>query len=800
MDPLIEQWVWFYWNNGFSIIPLGVNEKNDLKAPSLKSWREYHNRLPTKDEITEWMNKGLFKNIGIICGNVSNNLVVIDIDDDSIPETIGLKLDKIMATGSWVAKTGKGYHIYCKHTGNPGGIKKPIKYKIEYRANRGYVAAPPSIHPNGSPYKFFTNGSPQRLPALQTKDVKEIFMQMKEKIADKWNIKEDKKIKTSGSIDEARGYPLCVEQAMQTVTKQGTRHDIIYGIASSFAFKEIPYDMAIKKIKQFNLERCIPPLDKRELESYVESAYKKGAKRYGCEFWIDQIGCCPFEDITQCSYGNRKHKRELASKYKIFKYSEQKHHETQETFYVKTGVHPQRLARLIINEYDYNFITTKDNKEIYYYNGGRYHTQGDTIIRSLSQEYMGDISTAHYKNEIEDYIKDSNYVDRNEVFTTDPNLINVKNGVYNIKTGELLPHSNTYYFLNELPVEYNPEKDCPLIKKFISEVVYENDIACLQEFIGYCLYRKYNIHKAFMFIGEGKNGKSTFINLLTKFVGERNVANKDLQGIIYNRFDIAALYGKLINAAADISNQALNQTGKFKELTGEDRVDAEQKYRDSFNFVNYAKFIFSANQLPAAKDDTYAFFRRWVLISFPNTFVGKKCDPNLIEKLTTKDELSGLLNWALEGLHRLLKNGDFSYNLSVDQVMERYKRLSDPEYAYVQEFLKCDMKQDARIIKDELYSHYVKWCTENNLPVTPKNMLTQKLTRHLPDIENGRPKINGKRVTTYEHISWKSELNDVFKLDNMNNNRKNADLTRISQEYDEFTSNPDTDEQQEETL
>ncbi len=755
MNKDLEQWIWFYWKQGFSIIPLGVNKKKDLKAPSLSSWRTYHHRLPKKEEIQEWINQDLFKNIGIICGHVSNDLVVIDIDDESIPETIGIKLDKISKTGSWVVKTGKGYHIYNKHTGNPGGIKKPNEYKIEYRANRGYVAAPPSIHPNGEQYKFFNNGSPQKLPHLQSKDVKEIFQQMKEKIGEEWNIKTKNEI-SPDNTEEARGYPRCTDYALNHIAKKGERHDIIYGISSSFAFKEIPYELAVKRIKQYNLEKCRPPLDDRELISYIESAYKPDAKRYGCEFWIDQMNFCPYENITDCPYGNKKQKRELAKKYKIFKWSEKTHPETKETYHAKTGIHPQRLSRLILNEYDFNFITTTDNKEIYYYNGGRYHEQGSTKIRSLSQEFMGDLTSSHYKNEIEDFIKDSNYVERNEVFTTHPDYINVKNGVINLKTGEVNAHSPEYYFLNEIPVEYKEEADCPKIKKFISEVVYEEDIPVLQEFIGYCLYRRYNIHKCFMFLGDGKNGKSTLINLITKFLGDGNVSNKELQDIVSNRFAISALYGKLLNAAADISDKALNQTGKLKELSGEDRVDAEQKYRDSFSFVNYAKFLFSANKLPAAKDDSYAFYRRWVLVSFPNTFVGKKCDPNLIEKLTTKKELSGLLNWAIEGLKRLLVQGDFSYNLTVEQVMERYKQLSDPEYAYVKEYLKHGQ---GYLEKDEVWSHYVKWCKDNQLPVSPKNMFSQKLGEHLHDMKNGRRRINGNRVQVYENISWKEDLN-----------------------------------------
>ena len=243
------------------------------------------------------------------------------------------------------------------------------------------------------------------------------------------------------------------------------------------------------------------------------------------------------------------------------------------------------------------------------------------------------------------------------------------------------------------------------------------------------------------------------INLMTAFLGEKNVSNKELQELIYQRFSTSKLYGKLLNAAADISDSSLKKTGKFKELTGEDRIDAEEKFKGSFSFINYAKFMFSANKLPPANDDSYAFFRRWILISFPNTFTGKQCDSNLIDKLTTPEELSGFLNWCLIGLQRLLKNEEFSFNKTVEEVAEQYKMLSDPEYAFVKEYI--ETKVGIYLIKDDVYKKYVEWAKDNKLPITPKNILTQKIAVHLPEMKTGRHKQNGVQITTYDNIAWK---------------------------------------------
>ncbi len=768
--------IWLYHEQGFSILPLGKNNKNDLKAPSIESWKEYHQRQPTKDEIQQWIHQGLFKNIGIICGHVSNNLVVIDIDDETIPKTIGINLNKINETGSWVVKTGKGYHIYCRHHSNPGGIKKPLKYKIEYRANRGYVVAPPSIHPNGKQYTFFHTNI-DKLPLLEEKDVKSIFQALKDKIGKAWNITENKPsdVKQYDSSLNNNGYPKCVDIALNTVTKHPMRYYTLYGIASAFYFNKIPKDMAMQRIKKFNMEKCSPPHENRIVEQSIHGAYQQGAKRYGCEFWIDDAGLCPYENIDQCPHGHKKIKRELAKQYKIYNYSEKTNPDTNEKYYVKSGVTYPKLGELILNEYDYNFITLNDTKEIYYYNGGKYLPKGSNIIRNISEDFMEELTSKHGKNEVVDYIQDKHYVDR-DIFNAPIHLINLKNGIYNLRTKKLIPHNPKYVFINEIPVEYDEGADCPKIKQFLSEVVEEKNIPCLQEFIGYCLYRGMPIHKAFMFLGAGKNGKSTVINLITKFLGRNNISNKGLQQLTIDRFAKAQLFGKLVNAAADISSAALGQTGTFKELTGGDYVDAEKKFMESFEFQNYAKMLFSANTLPKTKDDSFAFYRRWILINFPFTFDGKDCDPFILEKISTPNELSGLFNWAIEGLLRLLKNNDFTYEKTVEETREQYKTLSDPVFAFVQKKITAS---DKYLEKGEVYRKFSIWCKENDLPATPKNMFTQDLGKHIPGMKPGKIRIAGTPTPVYNYISWQKEEENNGSI----GEDENIDVTSFNPEH-----------------
>ena len=129
--------------------------------------------------------------------------------------------------------------------------------------------------------------------------------------------------------------------------------------------------------------------------------------------------------------------------------------------------------------------------------------------------------------------------------------------------------------------------------------------------------------------------------------------------------DLVDLFGKLANVFADLDRRALKGTSYFKTIVSGDSIDAERKFKSTFSFTPYAKLIFSANEIPHSSDNTFAFYRRWCIIPFNNKFEGEKADVNLLHKLTTPEELSGLLNRALQGLIRLIDNNGFTEPRSV---------------------------------------------------------------------------------------------------------------------------------------
>jgi len=384
------------------------------------------------------------------------------------------------------------------------------------------------------------------------------------------------------------------------------------------------------------------------------------------------------------------------------------------------------------------------------------------MIRRACKARLQDEYRRNRAGEVVDYIKASTYTKRRE---EPPNLLPLKNGVLDLNTMELKPYTPEFMFFNKIPVNYDPEADCPEIKKFHKEIVNgEDQITVLEEVIGYCLHRTYFTAKALMLVGGGSNGKSTWLALVRTFLGPQNVSGRGLFELEENRFARADFFGKFANIYADLPDRALQRTGMFKMLTGGDQITAEKKFQNSFNFVNYAKLLFSANKVPEALDDTDAFFRRWIIITFPNVFNGAVCDPYKLEKLIADQELSGLLNIALAALKRLLKTGHFSNTQTTEEIREDYIRRSSPIASFIMDCLETDA--DAFIVKKELFAVFAEYCRQREIPCVTRDTFFKNLPQHVAVIDY-RPKIEEARLHALKGVRYSlgvSTLSNVSRV------------------------------------
>ena len=169
------------------------------------------------------------------------------------------------------------------------------------------------------------------------------------------------------------------------------------------------------------------------------------------------------------------------------------------------------------------------------YKDGVYRPDGEIFIQEQAQIELGDYFSTHRVNEILNFVRYSTYVSRNS-FDTDKNIINLENVLLNIEKNEYKEHTPKYFSLVRIPAVYHPSAQCPNIEQFLSEVLNEEDIPLIEELFGFCLLSEYRFHKAFMFQGTGRNGKSTLLNLLQRFLGISNCSNVDLTALCNESF------------------------------------------------------------------------------------------------------------------------------------------------------------------------------------------------------------------------------------------------------------------------
>jgi putative DNA primase/helicase len=377
-----------------------------------------------------------------------------------------------------------------------------------------------------------------------------------------------------------------------------------------------------------------------------------------------------------------------------------------------------------------DIATVAETGEIYFYFAGRYERCGEQIIRRLLVKAFGD--TLNYKqqpilnqnktNEILNMLKAKSYKHINEFNKgfdpiTNAPLLNLNNGVLNLETRKLLPHSSEYLFLYKLHVDYNPAAKCPEYLKWRDETVDQEFHPLIDEMMGAILWPDYRIQKAFMLYGPSRTGKGTLIRILEAMIGPENCSHVALQELASNKFKVANLFGKMLNTFGDLPENVVMDVGYFKALTGEDTVEGEEKFKPAFNFKNTAKLVFSANKLPKLKIEDYAYYNRWVIIPFERSFLGDE-DASLKDRLTTDEELSGILNLALDGLDRLRKNNwKLSYTLDSAKI---YRRASNSISAFLED--EYEPSSSNYVIKTDLIDAYNDYAKRHGL-APPKSTI-----------------------------------------------------------------------------
>lgn len=337
----------------------------------------------------------------------------------------------------------------------------------------------------------------------------------------------------------------------------------------------------------------------------------------------------------------------------------------------------------------------------------------------------------------------------------DKHVVNCKNGElhYESDAWKLVKHKRESNFCHLIPIYYDPEAMCERFIQFLNEIFEPDEdkkqkIKLVQEFLGYSLITSCEFERFLLLVGAGRNGKSVLLNVLKAFTGEKNVSSVEP-----NKFDdppmLGHLHGKLLNVVPEIPVGAVIADAKLKSITSGELMNAAHKYGHPFDFTPYCKLVFSANHMPHTKDCSPAFFRRAEVLTFNRVFKKKECDTELADKLI-KNELPGILNFALEGLKSLYKKGNFTEVPSSLAAKKEWELSADQVAAFIDE--ECELDPAVKITIRNLYDRYKEWASESGIKSNVnKNNLTSRLKRMgCSAIRNGKARMLAGVKLKYE--------------------------------------------------
>ncbi|MGG1289839.1 phage/plasmid primase, P4 family [Bacillus smithii] len=363
-----------------------------------------------------------------------------------------------------------------------------------------------------------------------------------------------------------------------------------------------------------------------------------------------------------------------------------------------------------------------EETEFLIYSGERFFQYDKGVYREVSLQHikkkiqehlLEEHSKAHHIQDTLEQLK-NRVVYEGDLFDSPilKNKINFKNGIFNVQSNSLEPHSPKILTTIQINANYDESATCPNFNQFINESLSPKDVLIAQELVGYLLIPETVAEKAFILYGPGRSGKSTFLKLIEFLLGKRHISNVPLQDLS-QKFKTGLLFGKLANIYADLPNKALQDTGVFKTLVSGDSIVAEEKFQSPFFFNNKARLLFSCNELPANYvDRTDGFFRRLIIVPFLKQVPESKIDTDLLTKL--KEEVDGIVQWALQGLLRLIANNfQFTKSETTEKLLCEYRKQSNNVIWYVEEH--CELSTDAFEYSRNLYQHYKRTCLENNM-------------------------------------------------------------------------------------
>ena len=668
LSELGQAAVW-YCEHGFAIVPLKAKSKQPAMAHGLNDW------FDDPDSARDVWTKYPDFNVGIVCGAPSHGLLVLDFDIDESKEKDGYATLRAWerAQGDLpetaVAITGSGGMHYLYRTDRTN-IRPSANGElgVDVRCDGSYIVAPPSVHPNGNRYEW--QDHPEDTPIATADGAVYDFLDH---------------IQRNGGTDE-------------TLTPSGKFKlpDRIVENRNTTLFRYAAHLRAIGRSDEeimttvigTNLMRCEPPLDSREVQSIVRSA---------CKY---ERGENPGENMVVGKPGTSGGGRTIP-------------------FRTDKG-------KLLTNILGKNIIA---NNHARYIDGalavwsGQRWVFSKRAIEWVCLQYADDAKSAD-RTEVVKYIE----VMAPSVMSASMNhghFVQFQNCTYDVDNECEVEPTPDMYITATLPINLDLDAGYGLADQFI-ESIADNDeptMRAMCEVIGVCMCSKRVLSQSPMLIGRptggtstAANGKSTFIDMLRSLLGDENVSSMDIASL-GDKYGPAELTGKLANLGDDIPDEFLKGTelALFKKLVTGNKIKAERKYHDPFDFKPSATMVFSMNAMPRLADTTDGVFRRLAFVPFRRTFTPESpdFDPDMGEKLADPAILQRFAVLGLIALHDMVAEGRDRLSEIPDMVAEveeiRIDNSVVRRWLYEEEITERDIDH---VTVQSLYKQFLDWCEE----------------------------------------------------------------------------------------
>ncbi len=726
----------------------------------------------TTDEtrIREWWARWPDANIGAALGPSVG--VVLDIDprhggDESLErlvETYGL------LPRGWIAATGGGgEHRWFAHPGGNVPIAHPLVPGVDLQPEDTYVVLPPSLHASGKRYEWVVPPGSVKLPLLPP-----------------W-------ILTLAEERKAERRPK-YEPGPDGKISHGQHHDFIVSTAASFASRIAGISEAeLSRMVNATVREVLDDPDRHEQD--IKDAVVSAIRRFGRPAPESRSARADTERVSEHGSsanprgpspgdgagtsgaagpfpGGPKPEAGAAESRAETPAGGWTDLQTVKEVLAVLGAYPPDLFDPVLDPktgqsigWKPNFgefvdwfrtsehfavpvargtFSTPSNFELLRYEGGYYNGRARAFIRGRVEDAFRSVGLASKDGFREEIVRGvanqrESLIERDSL--NPPDLLCLSNGILDTRDGRMHPHTPRVGFTWRMPVAYDPAATCPRFARFLEEIQPDPPKReLLVDLMGYVLRRENPWNNFFVLVGDGANGKTTWARVMLALLGGEAVSTLSLQQIAGMRFGAAELEGKLANICDDLPyNQRLPATGVLKVVTGEGDLTVERKHQHPFRMKFEGKLISLANRTPPVEDDSYAFWRRAVVIPFEQVFPEGRRDPFLFEKL--EEELPGILNLALRGLARVRSRDRFDHYGAFEDSREAWQTRADP----VREFLHTRQTGEGNWTPwEQLYGDYVRWCEDEGETPLKKETLGKRIERVLPLSRRQQKKVSGK--------------------------------------------------------